>query len=113
MAAKNIYFASGSSVLLKKSFTSLDEVAALLKEESNATLILDIEGHTDNVGKAASNLKLSQTRANAVADYLKKKGVDAGRLTATGYGQTQPVADNKTAAGKAKNRRVELKLKEK
>ncbi len=113
MAAKNIYFASGSSVLLKKSYQSLDEVAALLKEEPNATLALDIEGHTDNVGKAPSNLKLSQTRANAVATYLKKKGIDASRLTATGYGQTQPVADNKTAAGKAKNRRVELKLKEK
>ncbi len=112
MAAKNIYFATGSSILLKKSFKSLNDVAALLKEEGNSTLSLDIEGHTDNVGKPASNLKLSQTRANAVVAYLKKQGVDAARLTATGLGQTQPIADNKTAAGKAQNRRVELKLKE-
>lgn len=112
MAAKNIYFASGSSVILKKSYKALDEVVALLQEKDNETLNLDIEGHTDNAGKASTNLKLSQVRANAVAAYLKKKGVNESRLTATGFGSSKPVGDNKTAAGKAKNRRVELKLKE-
>ncbi|HAI84537.1 MAG TPA: OmpA family protein, partial [Chitinophagaceae bacterium] len=72
----------------------------------------DIEGHTDNSGKAALNMKLSQARAEAVKAFITKKGIDASRLTANGYGDTMPVADNKTSAGKAKNRRVELKLKQ-
>jgi outer membrane protein OmpA-like peptidoglycan-associated protein len=111
-AAHNIYFATGSALLLKKSYVALDQVVALLNETDNSTLGLDIEGHTDNVGKAASNLKLSDARANAVLAYLKKKGIDPKRLSAKGYGQTQPVADNKTSVGRAKNRRVEMKLKE-
>ncbi|MCU0321672.1 MAG: OmpA family protein [Chitinophagaceae bacterium] len=112
MAAKNIYFASGSAVILKKSYKPLDEVAALLLEAGNDKLGLDIEGHTDNTGKASSNLKLSQARANAVAAYLKKKGIAENRLSATGFGITKPVADNKTLAGRTQNRRVELKLRE-
>jgi outer membrane protein OmpA-like peptidoglycan-associated protein len=83
----------------------------LLNDKDNATLGLDIEGYTDNVGKPASNLKLSKTRANAVLAYLKKKGIDTSRLKAEGYGEEKPVGDNKTAAGKAQNRRVELKLR--
>jgi OOP family OmpA-OmpF porin len=112
MAAKSIYFASSSAVILKKSYKPLDDVAALLLESGNETLGLDVEGHTDNTGKAASNLKLSQARANAVVAYLKKKGIAENRLSATGYGITKPVADNKTLEGRTKNRRVELKLKE-
>lgn len=111
-AAKSIYFATGSSTLLAKSYKPLDEIVALLKEDDNSTLGLDIEGHTDNTGKAPLNLKLSDARAKAVLTYLKKKGVDEKRLSAKGFGQTQPIADNKTAAGRAKNRRVELKLRE-
>ncbi len=110
LAAKNIYFATGKYTLLKKSYSSLDTVVALLKEKSNETIGLEISGYTDNVGKPASNLKLSQVRANAVLAYLKKKGIDASRLSAKGYGQDNPIGDNKTAAGKAMNRRVELKL---
>jgi outer membrane protein OmpA-like peptidoglycan-associated protein len=111
-AAKKIYFATGSAVLLKKSYPALDAIVALLKETGNQTLGLDIEGHTDNTGKPASNLKLSEARAKSVLAYLTKKGVDASRVSAKGFGQTQPVADNKTAAGRAQNRRVEMKLRE-
>ncbi|WP_243689519.1 OmpA family protein [Geotalea toluenoxydans] len=66
-----------------------------------------IEGHTDNVGSAAANMKLSQRRAEAVRSYLiKKHGIAAGRLTAKGYGMTRPIADNGTEAGRQQNRRI-------
>jgi OmpA-OmpF porin, OOP family len=108
--AKNIFFTTGSFKLLPKSFKSLNEVAAILKEDQN--LKLDIEGHTDNTGKPEKNQVLSENRAKSVLDYLTTKGgIDASRLTATGFGDTKPIADNKTAKGKAMNRRVELKLK--
>jgi len=77
----------------------------------NPTLRLNIEGYTDNTGTAEKNLALSQSRADAVEAYLVKKKIDGSRMTATGFGQDNPVADNKTAAGRAKNRRVELKLR--
>jgi len=67
---------------------------------------VEIQGHTDSVGKAAYNLKLSQHRAETVLSYLVSDGVSADQLTAKGYGETQPVASNKTDDGRAKNRRV-------
>jgi OmpA-OmpF porin, OOP family len=108
VAAKNIYYATGSSKLLAKSSKSLNEVAQILKQDAN--LKLDINGYTDNSGKPEANQKLSELRAAAVLAYLKAKGIEESRLSFTGFGQENPVADNKTAAGKAKNRRVELKL---
>lgn len=109
-SAKNIFFATGSSKLLSKSFKPLSEVAKILKEDMN--LKLDIEGHTDNSGKPEKNQVLSENRAKAVLDYLKVKGgVDENRLASAGYGDTKPIASNKTTKGKAQNRRVELKLK--
>jgi OOP family OmpA-OmpF porin len=83
----------------------IGKVAELLKQLDKSTA--SIEGHTDSVASAAYNKKLSQRRADGVRNYLVQKfGIDAGRLTATGYGEEQPVADNKTADGKAQNRRV-------
>lgn len=107
-AAQNIYFATGKSTLLSRSFKGLDEVVQVLK--ADPALKLAIDGHTDNVGADALNQKLSENRAAAVKTYLVKKGVDPNRLTAAGFGETQPVADNKTAPGRQQNRRVELKL---
>lgn len=109
VAAKNVYFATGSSTLLAKSFKSLNEVARILNEDPN--LKLDVEGHTDNTGKPDKNQILSERRAQSVVDYLVNKGgVDPARLVSAGFGQDQPIADNKTAAGRARNRRVDLKL---
>ena len=107
--ARNVFFATGSATLLKKSFPALDEVVKLLKQ--NADLSLDVEGHTDNTGTDKINLRLSQSRADAVAKYLKSKGVKAKQVRSKGYGSSQPIADNSTAEGKAQNRRVEMKLK--
>jgi OOP family OmpA-OmpF porin len=107
-AAQNILFASGSSKLLSTSNKGLNEVAKILQD--NPDLKLSIDGHTDNTGTPEKNQALSENRANAVKDYLVSKGIDASRLSATGHGQDAPIADNKTAAGRKKNRRVEMKL---
>ncbi len=108
-AAQNIFFATGSAKLLAKSNASLNSVVSILND--NPSYKVDIDGHTDNVGKAEKNLVLSEARANAVKTYLIKKGVDESRLIATGYGLDKPIADNKKAAGRSKNRRVEMKLR--
>ncbi|MGC4103874.1 OmpA family protein [Ferruginibacter sp.] len=108
-AAKNIFFATGSSKLLPKSFKSLNDVAKILNDDN--TLQLDIDGHTDNTGDAAKNQTLSETRAAAVKAYLVSKGVSESKMTSAGHGSDMPAADNKTAAGRAKNRRVELKVR--
>ncbi len=82
-------------------------IAKILKESPG--FHVQVDGHTDNVGKPETNMKLSQTRAEAVVKYLvEKKGVDAKRLSAKGWGDTQPIADNKTDKGRAKNRRVDF-----
>lgn len=107
-AAQNIYFATGKTTLLSRSFKGLDEVVRIMKDD--AELKLAIDGHTDNTGADALNQRLSENRAAAVKAYLVKKGIDGSRLVSAGYGEAQPVADNKTAAGRQKNRRVELKL---
>ena len=73
-------------------------------------LRLEIQGHTDDVGDDAKNLDLSQRRAESVKAYLVAQGIDEGRLEAKGFGETVPIADNKTKAGRAENRRVEFKL---
>jgi OOP family OmpA-OmpF porin len=107
-AAKNILFVTGSYKLRPSSFKGLDEVVKIMKE--NPAMKLQIDGHTDNVGKADYNQTLSENRANAVKKYFISKGIDESRITAQGHGLTKPIADNKTAAGRQLNRRVEMKL---
>jgi len=94
--------------LMASSFAVLDEVATLLNQ--HPTLELSIEGHTSADGSYATNIKLSQQRADKVKTYLESKGISALRLKAKGFGPDQPLNDGKTAAQKAQNRRVELKL---
>ena len=90
------------------SFEILDQVSAVLK--SNPDIKIIIEGHTDNVGKAATNLKLSDDRANSVRMALIERGVDGTRMEAKGYGMEKPIASNNTKAGRAENRRVEFNI---
>ena len=109
MAAKNVFFATGSYKLLAKSFKSLNDVAAIMAADES--LILDIDGHTDEVGSNENNQTLSENRAGAVGEYLISKGVAESRTKSTGYGEDKPIADNKTAAGRAKNRRTEMTVR--
>lgn len=109
LAAKDIFFRTGSYDLLPQSFRSLNDVASLLK--SNPSLNLLIEGHTDNVGTSQKNQLLSENRAQAVMDYLVSNGgISKSRLSIKGYGFSKPVATNGTSEGRALNRRVELSL---
>jgi OmpA-OmpF porin, OOP family len=101
-----INFDTGKATIKPDSFPQLDQVAVALKEQS--ALSLEIGGHTDNVGTAEANLALSGARAKSVMKYLIDQGTPAARLTASGYGQAKPVADNRSEEGRAKNRRVEL-----
>ncbi len=100
-------FASGSSTLLPGAGAKLDEVVNAAGQFPD--IRLDVSGYTDNIGDAGKNVKLSQARAEAVKAYLVNKGVAADRISTAGYGADNPIADNKTAEGRAKNRRVEVK----
>jgi len=106
-ATQGILFDTGKSNIKPESTPTLKQISAALKEHPE--LKVEIQGHTDNVGKADANLKLSQARAEAVKAALAKEyGDGEAQLTAKGYGDTKPSADNKTAEGRANNRRVEL-----
>ena len=107
-AMQGIEFETGKATIKKKSYPLLDQIAQTFIENEN--YIIEVQGHTDNTGKAELNKKLSDQRANAVMLYLINKGVPAERLSAMGYGPDVPIADNKTAAGRQKNRRVEFKI---
>lgn len=106
--AKTILFDSGRASFQKQTLSVLKSITAILNEYPKAKF--SIEGHTDNVGKAATNQKLSEQRAAAVKAYLVANGIAADRLTSSGYGQSKPIDSNDTKAGKANNRRVEVKL---
>jgi len=107
MVLQGVNFQANKAVLLPEADEILKRVAQGLI--AHPEVKVEIGGHTDSDGSASANLKLSQRRANAVRDYLVKQGVPAERMTAKGYGETQPISDNKTPEGKAMNRRVELK----
>jgi OOP family OmpA-OmpF porin len=102
----HINFETGKSVIKPESQSIVDQIAEMLK--TDASIKIRIEGHTDNVGTAAANQILSQSRAKAVMDAIIAKGIDKARLSSKGWGQTKPVADNGPEDGKARNRRVEI-----
>jgi outer membrane protein OmpA-like peptidoglycan-associated protein len=103
---KNIFFDPNKYNLMPESDAELDQVVQLMKE--NPTLKIQINGHTDNSGKPADNITLSENRARAVTTYLVARGIAAARLSSKGWGDTKPVADNSTPEGRAMNRRTEL-----
>lgn len=105
---KNIFFETGKFDLKPSSMVELNKLHAFL--QSNPTVKIEIGGHTDNVGQKEANMTLSNHRAKAVLDFLVQKGIDMGRLTSKGYGDTQPMAPNDTEVGKAENRRTEFKI---
>jgi OOP family OmpA-OmpF porin len=105
---QQVHFASAKYRVLPDSFALLNQVVQVLTDYPK--MRVTIEGHTDTVGSEASNMRLSQRRAEAVRDYLVAKGVAPDRLEAVGYGPTKPIASNKTAKGKAKNRRTEFRI---
>ncbi len=105
---KNVFFQSNKYNLQSESFPELNRLAYFIKKHKN--IIVEISGHTDNVGSYTYNLKLSQQRANAVRKYLILKNCKPAQIIAKGYGESKPVADNSSDKGKAKNRRVEFKV---
>jgi len=104
----NIFFDTDSYTLKDASRVELDKIRELL--EQNPGVKVEISGHTDNTGTPQYNLELSEKRAEEVVSYLTRHGIDPERLTAKGYGETQPVEDNATEQGRAQNRRTELKV---
>jgi len=101
-----INFDTGKSIIRDESKPIIEQIVQMMK--SNPDLKIGVEGHTDNVGTPASNKTLSENRAKAVVSAITGQGISADRLSTAGYGQDQPVADNSTEEGRAKNRRVEL-----
>ncbi len=104
-ASEHLQFETGSAVLKSLSYAYLHRVVDILLKKN---LSIRLSGYTDNIGSDASNLKLSKARVNTVKAYLAKQGIGAEHITAIGYGEADPIATNKTAAGRAKNRRVEF-----
>ena len=103
-----IFFQTAKSVIMSKSYGLLDEVAAVLK--ARPSMQVRIEGHTDSRGGHAYNIRLSQARADSVMAYLVGKAISSDRMEAKGYGPDQPIDNNKTAAGRERNRRVEFMI---
>ena len=106
--ASGILFGTNSSNLTADAAGNIDQLAATLKKYADTNVV--IEGHTDASGSDAINQPLSERRAQAVSNEITAQGVDSGRITTTGYGSSQPVADNTSASGKAANRRVEVAI---
>jgi cytochrome c oxidase subunit 2 len=103
-----VNYQTGSAMLTDDSRYELDNVIRILSD--NPELRIELSGHTDNTGNASDNLRLSQNRAESVRSYLVTNGVDESRLSARGYGQTNPIDTNDTPEGRAQNRRTEIKI---
>lgn len=104
----NVEFETGKTTLTKSSYKELNELLEYLKLKDD--VVIEIAGHTDDVGEDASNQKLSEARATTVRNYLISKGIAAKRVQAKGYGESQPIAPNSTAEGRQKNRRTEVRI---
>jgi outer membrane protein OmpA-like peptidoglycan-associated protein len=104
----NVHFDFGKATLRPESFAELEELVSYLKNKDE--IRIEIAGHTDNVGQDADNLKLSQQRADAIRNYVLKKGIQPARIIAKGYGAAEPVADNDTDEGRQLNRRTEVRI---
>lgn len=105
---QNVHFDTGKSTIRTESYSTLNDLAELMKRKKR--MVIELAGHTDNVGNDLSNMILSQERAESVKSYLLKKGVASQRIVAKGYGTTRPVATNSTAEGRQKNRRTEVNI---
>jgi len=105
---QQVHFATNKHTILADSFGLLDQVAQVLKDYPN--IKVKIEGHTDSQAADDFNLKLSQRRADAVREYLINAGISPDRMTAVGFGETMPIASNKTDKGRAQNRRVDFNI---
>jgi OOP family OmpA-OmpF porin len=105
---RNTYFDTGKSTIRPESYKELNNLAEFMQLKK--TMVIEIGGHTDNVGTPESNRALSENRAKSVKEYLVKKGISPGRIQAKGYGDTQPVASNASEEGRQKNRRTEVKV---
>jgi len=108
-AATKVFFETGSFKLLPKSYPALKTVSRVLVE--NPTFKIKVEGHTDSTGGHDMNMKLSDDRAASVVAYLKSTGIEESRISSEGFGPDKPLTSNKTTAGRGKNRRVEMKLR--
>ena len=105
----HVLFAFDKSILTEADVTELQKAVTFVKKYPGAKIRLD--GYTDSIGTDAYNIKLSERRAEAVKNYLiKEAGIDSSNISAVGHGKADPVADNKTAEGRAKNRRVEVSI---
>lgn len=102
----DVLFDSGQAELKAGAFSTIDRLATFMRENPERTLV--VEGYTDSVGSDAYNLSLSQRRADAVRAALLARGIDGSRITKSGMGKANPVAGNDTAAGRQRNRRVEI-----
>jgi outer membrane protein OmpA-like peptidoglycan-associated protein len=108
---KQVHFQTDSAEILPDSLGILEELAEVMTKHPDIKEV-EVQGHTDNTGNEAYNLRLSQSRAQAVVDAIAKLGVDPSRMNAKGYGQSKPLAPNNTDANKAKNRRVQVMITE-
>ena len=107
---EDLHFSSGQATIQSSSFEMLNELASYLVRKN--TMKIRVEGHTDDAGSETSNQELSTKRANAVRQYLIKKGVPTARISALGYGEAHPMAENTTPQGRALNRRTEIHVVE-
>ena len=105
---RNVHFDTGKATLRSESYPALNDLAEVMRVKKK--MVIEIAGHTDDVGDDAANLKLSQSRAETVRNYLLEKGIAKERITAKGYGETQPTSTNQTESGRQLNRRTEVRI---